>query len=199
MPVFDSDQDLSSLFLENIRSENRESSPKASLLNKHGLPVIQDTEKIFISQEPGSPPDPGQEDLPTGLDPPEEDFAALLDTSWKHSQEFRKKKPKPLSLEKRVKRYPPPEAELDLHGFTVLGAEIKTRSFILNCKHQGYFTLRLIVGKGLHSDLGPVLPDAVEDLVKILKKENIVLAYEWDRKKKSRSGALIVYLKQFKE
>ncbi len=104
-----------------------------------------------------------------------------------------------MPLKKRIKRYPSPEAELDLHGFTALGAGIKTRSFVLNCKHQGYFTLRLIVGKGLHSDLGPVLPDVVEDLLQALKKDNIVLAYEWEQRSKFKSGAVIVYLKQFQD
>lgn len=200
LPVFDSDRDFLSLFLENNLSENRESNFKEHPMNKHGLPVIQDLEKIFLSQESGPSPDlsPIPEDQPMGPDGSEEDFAALLEDSWKQSSGFRKKNPVSLPLKKRIKRYPPPEAELDLHGFTALGAEIKARSFIMSCKFQGYFTLRLIVGKGLHSDLGPVLPDAVEDLLKALKKENIVLAYEWDQKKKSRSGALIVYLKQFK-
>ena len=74
---------------------------------------------------------------------------------------------------------------------------MKTRSFIHSCKQQGYFTLRLIVGKGLHSDLGPVLPDVVEDVLHDMKKHNLIIWYEWDKKKKSKSGAIIVYLKQF--
>ncbi len=102
-----------------------------------------------------------------------------------------------MPIKKRLKRYPPPEAELDLHGFTALGAEVKAKSFISTCKHQGYFSLRIIVGKGLHSDLGPVLPDVIEDLLKILEKQNVVLAYKWDQQTKSKSGAVIVYLKQF--
>jgi hypothetical protein len=39
-----------------------------------------------------------------------------------------------------------------------------------------------------------VLPDVVEDKLIELKRQNIVLAYEWDKKKKSKSGAVIVYL-----
>ena len=115
----------------------------------------------------------------------------------KQKTSFQKKKPNPMPEKKRLGRYPLPEKDLDLHGFTAVGAEIKAKSFITTCKLQGFFTLRVIVGKGLHSDTGPVLPDVIENLLKALKKENIVLAYEWDRKKKSQSGAVIVYIKQF--
>jgi len=98
---------------------------------------------------------------------------------------------------KRIKRYPPPEKDLDLHGFTALGAELKAGSFLISCQQQGYFTVRIIVGRGLHSELGPVLPDMVEDLLATLKARNIVLGFAWERKKKSRSGAVIVYLRRF--
>ena len=64
-------------------------------------------------------------------------------------------------------------------------------------KKEGYFTLRIIVGKGLHSEDGPVLPHVIEDLLKELKKDNIVLSYQWEGGKKSKSGAAIVHLKQF--
>jgi len=104
-----------------------------------------------------------------------------------------------MPLKKRLKRYPPVEIELDLHGYNAIGAQVKTRSFISSCKQQGFFTVRIIVGKGLHSDLGPVLPDVVEDVVKEMKKQGLVIFYEWDKKKKPKSGAVIVYLKQFEQ
>jgi DNA-nicking Smr family endonuclease len=100
---------------------------------------------------------------------------------------------------KRIKRYPPPEIDLDLHGFTALGAQMKARSFLVTCRQQGYFTVRIIVGRGLHSDPGPVLPDAIEDLLVELKTQDTVLGFAWERKKKSRSGSVIVYLRQFSD
>ncbi len=60
-----------------------------------------------------------------------------------------------------------------------------------------FFTLRIIVGKGIHSEDGPVLPHVVEDLLKEMKKENIVLAYKWEGAKKLKFGAVLVYLKRF--
>ena len=215
LPVLDSDQDLFSAFMEapsSICSEDsKKTSPKGRAiprLNKHGLPVIEEFEAQFLSNdqdlvskslhnesgESAAPNEPGERGEPAE---PAENFALLLEASLKQKIGPAKKKSTPMPIKKRLKRYPPPEAELDLHGFTALGAQLKAKSFISTCKHQGYFSLRLIVGKGLHSDIGPVLPDVVEDLLKIMKDQNMVLAYEWDRQKKSKSGALVVYLKQF--
>jgi hypothetical protein len=40
----------------------------------------------------------------------------------------------------------------------------------------------------------------VEDLLKEMKKENIVLSYKWEGTKKSKfGGAVLVYLKRFND
>ena len=193
LPVLESDHDFLSVFsekpisetiseindMERDRADNVHSDEgeKKRRLNKHGLPVIDDLETEFFPDQHGT--------------------LSSLEKSLQQKPSFSKKKPIPMPIKKRLDRYPLPEKELDLHGFTAVGAEIKAKSFILDCKLQGFFTLRIIVGKGFHSDTGPVLPDVIEDLLKVLKKQNMVLAYEWDRKKKSKSGAVIVYIKQF--
>ena len=201
LPVLDSGQDLFSVFMDTppLTPEGKKSSGQAiPRLNKHGLPVIEEFEEQFIDREDGlSVVQKVSEPLES--EELEENFVLLLEESLKQKKSSDKKKTIPMPLKKRLKRYPPPEAELDLHGFTALGAELKAKSFIATCKHQGYFSLRIIVGKGLHSDIGPVLPDMIEDLLKILEKQNIVLAYKWDQQKKSKSGAVIVYLKQFND
>jgi len=210
LPVLDSDQDLFSAFMDvpvtGCGDKNKPSSKGRAVprRNKHGLPVIEEFEEQFLSKEPGSLSAPvqngsGESAVLEEQDALEENFEVLLEASLKQKTSLPKKKRTPMPVKKRLKRYPPPEAELDLHGFTALGAELKANAFILTGKHQGYFSLRVIVGKGLHSDLGPVLPDVIEDLLKSLKKQNIVLAYEWERQKKSKSGALVVYLKQFND
>ncbi len=129
----------------------------------------------------------------------DEDFAAMLEESFKAQKLKPLIKSKPLSLKKRLERYPGVELELDLHGFNAIGAQLKLRSFIQTCKHQGVFTIRIIVGKGLHSEDGAVLPDIVADELKKMKKQNLVISYKWDGKKKIKSGAIIVYLKQFEQ
>jgi len=223
LPVLDSDQDLLSAFMEpyplsssgenDPGEKNKPSHPEKAIprLNKHGLPVIEDVEGQFLAGEQEGLSDPAQKELreAKGLRGPrksgetieqeevEENFELLLEASLKQRKSPGKKKITPIPLKKRLRRYPPPEADLDLHGYTALGAELKAKSFILTCKHEGYFSLRIIVGKGLHSDIGPVLPDVIEDLLRILEKQNIVLAYKWDQQLKSKSGAVIIYLKQF--
>ena len=102
-----------------------------------------------------------------------------------------------MSLKKRLKRYPPPEKQLDLHGLTGAEADVQAETYLRHSWRNGFFTLRLVVGRGLHSEAGAVLPHVVEDLLVRLKRDGVVLWFEWDRKQKFRSGAVIVYLNQF--
>jgi len=55
--------------------------------------------------------------------------------------------------------------------------------------------LRIIVGKGIHSLSKAVLPDVVEKKIVELKKEDIVMTFLWEKHRKLKSGAIIVYLK----
>ncbi|MCD4719042.1 MAG: Smr/MutS family protein [Desulfobacula sp.] len=184
LPVFDSDHDFLKEFEkpEKIKSDKKKPDKKKiqkeSQPNKHGVKVLDLSEDKNFTEN-------------------RLDFAELLEESFKKGKEKSVKKTSSMPVKKRIKRYPPVEVELDLHGYNAIGAQIKVRSFIHSRKHQGFFTIRIIVGKGLHSDLGPVLPDVVEQVLQEMKKQNLVIWYEWDKKKKSKSGAVIVYLKQF--
>jgi len=187
LPIFDSDHDLLKAFEKKVQIPDAETQciePERKVqINKHGVQVLEHL----------------KEDR-NGVDTTDkEDFAELLEEYYKKRKERSLKKPSPMPVKKRLKRYPSPEVELDLHGYTTIGAQVKARSFIRTAKHQGFFTIRIIVGKGLHSDLGPVLPDVVEDVLREMKKQDLVIWYEWDKKKKSKSGAVIVYLKQFEQ
>lgn len=171
---------------------------KQKLKRKNDLPKLasdKDFLSAFLRDEQEASADKTAEQEPADPDP-EADFSTLLEASLKQKRPPGHA-PKPVPLNRRLKRYPPPEADLDLHGFTAIGARVKTQSFIFNAHVQGFFTLRIIVGKGLHSEGGPVLPHVVEDLLKEMKKENIVLAYKWEGRKKSNSGAVLIYLKRF--
>ncbi len=99
-----------------------------------------------------------------------------------------------LSLKEKLRRYPPPQAQLDLHGQTALQARQRAEGFIRTARADGLFTLRIIVGKGLHSQGGAVLPDVIEDLTVALKRQDVVLSYRWEKRIKRKSGSLIVYL-----
>ena len=180
--------------------------------NKHDLPVFHSDEELIKAFEKKSKDETNEGRISrpdekktvnrteNGIeagDEPEEDFETLLEESFRQSRGKPLKKPPPIPLEKRLKRYPPPEKALDLHGYTAVGAEVRSRSFIHSCKQQGFFTIRIIVGKGRHSDEGAVLPDVVEDVAREMKKQGLVIGFDWDNKIKSKSGALIIYLKQF--
>jgi len=90
--------------------------------------------------------------------------------------------------------YPPPQEELDLHGFTAADAAARVESFVKIARGRGKRTLLIIVGKGIHSEGRPVLPDIVEDKIVELRRRNWIRAFEWEKGVKRRSGALIVYL-----
>lgn len=180
--------------------------------NKKGIYVFdkgQSVEEVFLSrEEAGSMIAEHSADRETpGKGPAEdEDFESLLNLSLKGKTADRimqeksdREGPAPVPLKKRLKRYPPPESVLDLHGFTGDAAGFRADAYIKNARRQGLFTVRIIVGKGLHSEGGAVLPDVVEDVAVRLKKEGTVLSYMWEKKKKSRSGAVIVYLNQFND
>lgn len=190
LPVLDSDIDLLKAFEKKDQTK----------INKNGKDQLENNfidcpERNKADGHAGNVHTPMENE--PGQDSGKEDFSVLLEASFRKRAQKTVKKAAPMPVKKRLKRYPPVEIELDLHGYTMVGAQVKTRSFIHNCKHQGLFTVRIIVGKGLHSDCGPVLPDVVEDVVLEMKKQELVIFYEWDKKKKSKSGALIVYLKQF--
>jgi DNA-nicking Smr family endonuclease len=102
--------------------------------------------------------------------------------------------PRTLSISEKIKTYPPVQKEIDLHGCTVAEAEKKTGSFILTARHQGLHTVRIIVGKGIHSQGKAVLPDAVEKEIVRLKKAGEILTFRWENNSKLKSGSMFVYL-----
>jgi DNA-nicking Smr family endonuclease len=178
LPVLDSDEDFLNVFEQKEKLQN--SAAKKNNITTEDIKRKQDGNNGNDSQE-------------------HENFEAMLEESFNSQKRKFVKKSKPVTLKQRLKRYPGVECELDLHGYNAMGAQLKLRSFIHSSKYQGFFTIRVIVGRGLHSENGAVLPDVVEDELEEMKKQNFVIFYEWDRKKKSKSGAIIVYLKQFEQ
>ena len=221
IPVFSSSEDLFSLFMGDnghdkkrgapfskrqfSEDKSQDSSETIAQEQNHGQNHYRKKDKhgIHILDHSGSLPEIFLQDNENNDNG---NFSDLIDSALKgksYQALMREKRdkpsPSPVPLKKRLKRYPPPQKLLDLHGDTASMAEIKADSYIRTCRRNGVFTLRIVVGKGLHSAYGAVLPDVIEDLLIKLKKEGVVLWFQWDRKKKSASGALIVYLKQFKD
>ena len=93
-----------------------------------------------------------------------------------------------------AKQYPPPQAKLDLHGFTAVEAESKTDIFIQGAVQRGLSTLCIVTGKVLHSEGEGVLREVIENRLLVMKQDNIIASFCWEKKTKQKSGAVIVYL-----
>ena len=102
---------------------------------------------------------------------------------------------KPSRINERVASYPKPQAELDLHGLTADPAGRRVRTFLAEAAIEKLKTVRIITGKGLHSDGPAVLPDVTELVLQERKSAGLVVHYQWDKKNKQKSGAVIAYLR----
>lgn len=92
-----------------------------------------------------------------------------------------------------------PEASLDLHGCQRSDVAQKLIYFLDDSLHQGYQTVLVITGKGLHSEDGtPVLRQEVERFL-LCGGEKYVL--EWGRapKQYGGEGAIILFLRKMKK
>ena len=134
-----------------------------------------------------------------------EDFASLLASSLSekseavllHEKRDRMELRKKPSVQERLKHYPSVQGELDLHGYTAAKADQTAELYVRRAYSVGTYTIRIIVGKGLHSEHGAVLPDVISDRLNTLRQDGIVLAWQWEKGKKSKSGAMIVYLNNY--
>lgn len=100
----------------------------------------------------------------------------------------------PLTRREIIKSYPPPQDELDLHRLTREEAEQKTSEFIRISTSLKLRTVRVITGKGLHSEGPAVLPEVIATKLKELKSHHQIFDFTWDKKELHKSGSVIVYL-----
>jgi DNA-nicking Smr family endonuclease len=163
-------------------------SPRS--LNRHGIPQLDRDADLCRHFAAANAHEAAAEDL-----------AALLTRSLSDGRQVTMKRKsggafpaRALSLKETLRRYPNPQAQLDLHGLTARQAQLRIDRFVRASRADGLFTLRIIVGKGLHSEAGAVLPDVAESLLVDLKRQGLVLSFAWDRRAKKKSGALVVYL-----
>jgi len=166
---------------------------KKPVRNKSGVTVLKDDEDLaahFLGEESSGG---GRADfaalLEQTLDPAAVQQAlAVKETGADGSP--------PQRMSDKLRQYPPPQAELDLHHYTASDAAAQTEFFIKSAAQRGLKTLRIIVGRGLHSEGRAVLPDVVERALVSLKHQDIVLSFAWEKRSKTRSGAVIVYLRK---
>jgi DNA-nicking Smr family endonuclease len=122
-----------------------------------------------------------------------EDSLAGVDKAEIIRQKFPEHPPE--SKKQRADSPSRPRSELDLHGCHVREALVRLEAFIETSALQGLSPVRIIVGKGLHSQGSAVLPDAVERKIVELKRRGRVSTFAWEKKRKRASGSLVVYLK----
>ncbi len=180
IPILDQANDMFD-FMREKSLENAEArlgdTPKRAVIrektvikDKHGIPILPHRGNV----------------VPTFLhDNNEEVFSELLSESLGQksrdvllNEKGTAHKQKPLTLKQTLKRYPGPQEQLDLHGYTAVKADQKANAYLTSAYKLQTHTVVIIVGKGLHSEAGAVIPDVVEERLKKLKKEGIVLDYE---------------------
>ncbi|MFA7382510.1 MAG: Smr/MutS family protein [Desulfurivibrionaceae bacterium] len=93
-----------------------------------------------------------------------------------------------------IRKFPPPQEQLDLHGCTAAEAEAATTSFLARARRNHLKTVLVITGKGIHSPEGPVLKDIIAARFKMMKNDGSILDWHWEKKTREESGALLVYL-----
>ena len=88
------------------------------------------------------------------------------------------------------------QAEIDLHGLTVVRAREELNSFLAECRREHLGCVRVIHGKGLRSgNAGPVLKSKVAVW---LKQASHVVAYTSARPVDGGTGALYVLLERLR-
>lgn len=87
----------------------------------------------------------------------------------------------------------PDEAELDLHGMTIVAAQHEVARFLSYCGAHGMRTVRIIHGKGHGSrEQSPVLKNLINDW---LRQRHEVLAFCSSRPDQGGTGAVNVLLR----
>ncbi|PNU20315.1 hypothetical protein C2E25_07780 [Geothermobacter hydrogeniphilus] len=128
----------------------------------------------------------------------EDEFLAALGQLDVRFTDERPEEEEPAAVPRRMKQLQRGrlrvERDLDLHGLSRARAEEAFRHFLVDARYQGWTTVRVITGRGLHSPDGPVLRDAIEQL---LKRESFPEVVEWGRAPHNQGGqgALILFLR----
>ena len=89
---------------------------------------------------------------------------------------------------------PAPEREIDLHGLDARGAAREVRSGLSLAREDGVRCVRVIHGRGLHSESGAVLRDRVTGWLTAPPLAGIVLAFA--RSRRDGGGSTLVLLRR---
>ena len=99
----------------------------------------------------------------------------------------------PQKKNKRRETSGEPEDTLDLHGLTVEEAAKEIKSFVLSCKLKGYYIVKIIHGKGLHSPGEAKLKRLVEEYLNGDGKK-MISSWKLAPHNMGGDGAVLIYL-----
>jgi len=133
---------------------------------------------------------------------PDDDFAELLGQSLAGTDPARilaekegvHRPPGVVGTEWPADDFPAPSAELDLHGCNATEAVQRLGTFVRQVQAAQPRTVRIVVGKGLHSREKAVLPDVVEREAARLRRQGVVQTFRWEQRRKRKSGSLLICL-----
>ena len=198
--------------------ENRTDPPGVEKTDSPQTPALKDPDQTSFAAhmdrlgvrplhaQPPEQPGPAQretvpEQSATDSVPDENDAAVFLDALGAMEKVFKDqwdneppaKKAAPRRMKQVARGQLTPEDQIDLHGLTVDEATTRVNFFLENAAFQGFKTVLIITGKGLHSEKGPVLRKAVEALL----THNSQRVVEWGVAPRpyGGDGALMVFLR----
>ena len=160
-------------------------------------PSDSDFDESLSASEPVAPPVSPSVKPQTDED---EFLQALGQLDVRFSEQFPDEAQPPAASARRMKQLKQgkltPQASLDLHGLQRTEVAEKLQFFLENSQHQGWSTLLVITGKGLHSEGGePVLRNEAERFLAGAGRKSVA---EWGRapKQYGGDGALVLFLRK---
>lgn len=126
----------------------------------------------------------------------EEDFLAALERidpgeSVEAEEEPAPPRAQPRRLRQLERGTLKPAETLDLHGLYRDEALIRARAFLQQAARQGWPAVVIVTGKGLHSQAGPVLRQAIERL--LVASPSLVMEWAVAPRQYGGAGALVVF------
>ena len=168
-----------------------------ALLEVQRLPAFAAEEDELLESQP---PQMQQPQVPAAHSDEEVFLEALGELDVRFSDQFPDEEPPPAASARRMRQLKQgkltPNASLDLHGLPRTAVAEKLRFFIQDAQYQGWSTLLVITGKGLHSESGEaVLRHETERFLAGDGRQTVI---EWGRapKEYGGDGALVLFLRK---
>ncbi len=170
----------------------REPEPKKAEVKKsaavESTPEIQPEEKRIPKKRRL------KAEKPLEVEKPKSEFEMMLEESYKSMESDLRRFKVVESAQDSRSRFRKPSARIDLHGLKSDEAIRRVRTFILTSRADQRKSIRIITGKGKHSEGESVLKNVVADELIKLKRRGVVKSHRWEKGSKKRSGSVLIHL-----